>query len=142
MNCSAWGDLGARVSQDVSKGSSVTLYLLSCAVNSLHDVGIRCYKAGRESRLLFSITSIHPQSSITSLDSQFYKRPHYNTNLLHREQFSALIMCSIYIFTYDCGCKQQEDGVVPCAHQGSCGGVKEQVRERKGFQCPRHGGRT
>ncbi|QQK41969.1 hypothetical protein Pdw03_4823 [Penicillium digitatum] len=28
-------------------------------------------------------------------------------------------MCSIYIYEYDCGCKQQEGGVVPCANQNT-----------------------
>ncbi|KAJ5458439.1 hypothetical protein N7475_009827 [Penicillium sp. IBT 31633x] len=51
-------------------------------------------------------------------------------------------MCSIYIFQYDCGCNCQEDGVVPCAKQGTalCDGVKEQFRRRHGFLCTRHGG--
>ncbi|KAJ5131274.1 uncharacterized protein N7515_007313 [Penicillium bovifimosum] len=41
-------------------------------------------------------------------------------------------MCSIYIFQYDCGCTHQEDGIVPCAKQGTifCDGVKEQFRRR------------
>ncbi|KAJ5465856.1 hypothetical protein N7530_009643 [Penicillium desertorum] len=52
-------------------------------------------------------------------------------------------MCSIYIFEYACGCKYQEEGVVPCVKQGTpeCKGVKEQPRARAGFRCPRHGTR-
>ncbi|KAJ6191232.1 hypothetical protein N7519_001253 [Penicillium mononematosum] len=44
-------------------------------------------------------------------------------------------MCSIYIFEYACGCKYQEEGVVPCVKQGTpeCKGVKEQPRAR-GFR--------
>ncbi|KAJ5615160.1 hypothetical protein N7537_000274 [Penicillium hordei] len=49
-------------------------------------------------------------------------------------------MCSIYIFEYACGCKHQEEGVVPCANQNTpaCKGVKEQPRQRVGVRCARH----
>ncbi|PWY92027.1 hypothetical protein BO70DRAFT_424799 [Aspergillus heteromorphus CBS 117.55] len=57
-------------------------------------------------------------------------------------QFNPPTMCSQYYLRFDCKCVVLHNGVVACSKKGTpdCHGVKDEVRDQKGYNCPKHGG--